>query len=327
MQVCSCYRGWKEACQATRDFNNIESQAVKRFFFLQGKATKEIHAILKETLGKLVPSYGTVKHWVALFKCGDFSTYDAPRPGRPITDSTTEIIDQNHELILEDRRTSTKSISEQLSISRERIESIIHEDLDMRKLYAKWDPKCLNADQKLQRCQSSEQHLEFFLCHPNDFLSRLETIDETFLYHYDPETKQQSMEWRHSGSPHPKNFRVQKFAGKVLACLDFWDQDGILQIYYLPKSQTIKAAYYASLSVQLRDILKEKHHRNFTKLVFFLHNKFPAHRALVTQKKLAYLGSQCLHHQPNFPDLAPSDYHLFPGLKKLLKGCHFSSDA
>jgi len=29
-------------------------------------------------------------------------------------------------------------------------------------------------------------------------------MDETWLYHYDPEIKQQSMEWRHSGSPRPK---------------------------------------------------------------------------------------------------------------------------
>jgi len=41
--------------------------------------------------------------------------------------------------------------------------------------------------------------------------------DETWLYHYDPETKQHSMEWRHSGSPSPKKFRVQKSVGKVLA--------------------------------------------------------------------------------------------------------------
>jgi len=40
----------------------------------------------------------------------------------------------------------------------------------------------------------------------NDFLSRLVIMDETRLYHYDPETKQQSMEWRHSGSPGPKKF-------------------------------------------------------------------------------------------------------------------------
>jgi len=52
----------------------------------------------------------------------------------------------------------------------------------------------------------------------------------------------------------------------------------------------------------------------------------PAHRALETQKKLAYLGFQCLDHPPYSPDLAPSDYHLFPGLKEQLKGHHFSSE-
>jgi len=92
---------------------------------------------------------------------------------------------------LEDRRISAKSVAEQLGISRERVGSIIHEDLDMRKLSAKWVPKCLNADQKRQRCQSSEQFSEFFRRDPNDFLLRLVTMDEIWLYHYDPETKQQ----------------------------------------------------------------------------------------------------------------------------------------
>ena len=80
----------------------------------------------------------------------------------PKTVTTPEIIDQIHELILVGRRISTKSIPEQQGVSRERVGSIIHEDLDMRKLSAKWVPKCLNADQKRQRCQSSEQLLEFF---------------------------------------------------------------------------------------------------------------------------------------------------------------------
>jgi len=83
------------------------------------------------------------------------------RPRRPKTVTTPEIIDQIHELILEDRRISAKSVAEQLGISRERVGSIIHEDLDMRKLSSKWVPKCLNAYQKRQRCQSSEQLLEF----------------------------------------------------------------------------------------------------------------------------------------------------------------------
>jgi len=203
----------------------------------------------------------------------------------------------------------------------------------MRKLSAKWVPKCLKADQKRQRCQSSKQNLEFFRRYPNDFLSRLVTMDETWLYHYEPETKQQSMEWRHSGSPCPQKFWVQKSAGKVLASF-FWDQDGILLIDYLPKGQTINAEYYSSLLVQLKDILRENFRGKVTKAVLFLHYNAQDHRVLATQKKMAYLGFQRLDQPPYSPDLAPSDYHLFPGLKKIIesspfffrRGGHFCSE-
>jgi len=137
----------------------------------QGKALKEIHTILTETLGEHAPSYATVKNWVDQFKCGDFSTCGEPRPGEPKTVTTLEIIDQIHELILEDHQILAKSIAEQLGISRERVGSIILEDLDMRKLSTKWVPKYLNTDEKRQQCQSCEQLLEFFWFDPNDFLS------------------------------------------------------------------------------------------------------------------------------------------------------------
>jgi len=100
--------------------------------------------------------------------------------------TTPEIIDQIHELILEDPRISTKSIAEQLGISCERVGSIIHGDLDMQKLSAKLVEKCLNADQKHQQCQSSDQLLELFWRDPNDFLLRLLTMYDTCLYHYYP---------------------------------------------------------------------------------------------------------------------------------------------
>ena len=73
---------------------------------------------MKETLGEHASLYTTVKNWVVLFKRRDFSTCDSLRPGRPKTETTPEIIDQIHELILEDRRISAKSRAEQLGISR-----------------------------------------------------------------------------------------------------------------------------------------------------------------------------------------------------------------
>ena len=118
-------------------FQHHRDVSCHQFFFLQGKAKKEIHAILKETIGEHAPSYATVKNWVAQFKHGDFSTCDAPRPGEPKIVTTPEIIDQIHALIFEDCWISTKSIEEQLGISREWFGSIIHEDLDMRKPSAK----------------------------------------------------------------------------------------------------------------------------------------------------------------------------------------------
>ena len=139
-----------------------ERHELSSSFFLQGKVPKEIQAILTETLGEHASLFATIKIWVAQFKDGYFSICDAPRPGRPETVTTPEIIDQIHQLILEDRQISAKSIAEQLGISREWVGSIIYEDLDMQKLSTKWVPKCLNADQKHQRCQSSEQMWNFF---------------------------------------------------------------------------------------------------------------------------------------------------------------------
>jgi len=85
----------------------------------------------------------------------------------------------------------------------------------------------------------------------------------------------------------------------------------------------MNAKYYSSLLVQLKDILKEKRLGKFTKEVMFLHVYVPSHRALATQKKLAYLSFQCLDHQPYSPDLAPSDYHLFSELKKTIERSPF----
>jgi len=159
--------------------------------------------------------------------------------------------------------------------------------------------------------------------------ARLVTMDETWLYHYDPETKQQqSMEWRHSGSPRPKKFRVQKSNGNVLASI-VWDQDGILLIGYLPKGQTINAEYYLSLLVKLKDILKEKRRGE---------GKSP--RGSCSCTTLLRLTG---HLQPrrNRPTWASSVLITHPILriwsrrtttcsldwKKQLKGRHFSSDA
>jgi len=79
--------------------------------------------------------------------------------------------------------------------------------------------------------------------------------------------------------------------------------------------------------VQLKDFLKDIFCGRFIKWALFLVDNVPAHRALATQKKLAYLGFPFLDHPPYSPDMAPSEYLLFPRIKQQLTSRHFSSDA
>jgi len=125
--------------------------------------------------------------------------------------------------------------------------------------------------------------------------------------------------------PAPKKIRVQKSAGKVLASI-FWDQERALSSLSSKRLNYQRGVLLISVGAT-EGHLKENAAGKSPRGSYFLHDKAPAHRELATQKKLAYLGFQCLDHPPYCPDLAPSDYHLFPGLKKHFKGRHFSSDA
>ena len=144
-----------------------------------------------------------------------------------------------------------------------------------------------------------------------------------------------TMTWRQSNNqwsggiaahPAPKNFQCKNLLEKFLPQF-FGIKTASSSLIIFQRAKLSTQEYYSSLLVQLKNILKEKCRRKVTKGVFFLHDNAPGHRALATQKKLAYLGFQCLDHPPYFLDLATSHYHLFSGLKKQLKGCHFSSDA
>ena len=156
---------------------------------------KEIYAILTETLWEHTYSYATVKNWVGQFKRGEFSTYYASGPGRHERVTIPESIEKLHDLILEDRRISAKSISEQLDISRARVGSIIHEDLGMQKeALREVGPEIPEGGSKKINFWNFFGAIQMISCR-----TRSVTMDVTWLYHYEPETKQQSMEWRHSG--------------------------------------------------------------------------------------------------------------------------------
>jgi hypothetical protein len=131
------------------------------------------------------------------------------------------------------------------------------------------------------------------------------------------------VEWRQGGLSRIKKSRVKKSAGKSLASI-IWDQGGILLIDYLPKCQNINAENYPSLLVQLKDILKEKLRRNFTKCLVLARQR-PFSQTTCNSEGTTWASIS--DHTPYSQDLVPSEFNLFPGLKEQLNVHHFWYDA
>lgn len=169
-----------------------------------------------------------------IFKWEDECPNDEARSGRP---SVSENLQEQVESELhEDRR----ELEEKLQIPKSSLHRIIS-DLGYRKCSARWVPKMLTEDHKRQRIESSREVSELYAEEGAVFLDSIVTGDETWVYHFTPESKQQSMEWRHSFSPQKKKFKVTQSARKIMATV-FWDRKGVLLIEFMPTGTTINSA-------------------------------------------------------------------------------------
>jgi len=130
--------------------DKIEYHTVIKFFLkegiLFGVKPKEIHSKFINVYGDSSPSFSTIKKWAAEFKHGHTSLEDDPRKGHPKSATPPEIIEQVHDMVLDDRRMKAREISETIGSSKERVGYILHEELDMKKLCARWVPRLLTAD-------------------------------------------------------------------------------------------------------------------------------------------------------------------------------------
>jgi len=218
-----------------------------------------------------------------------------------------------------------REIAETRGISKELVGYILHEELDMKKVCARWVMRLLPADQKRTRMKTPEQCLERFNKNKTDFVHRFITMDETWIHHYTPESKQQSKKWTEASCSAPKKTRSVPSAGKVMASV-FWDAEGVLFIDYLEKGKTITGEYYYNLLTRLDKKIREKRSGLQKKKIIFYQDSAPAHKSVLAMGKLRGLHYELLEHPPYSPGLAPSDFCLFPKLKLFLAGQRLSSN-
>ena len=266
-----------------------------------------------------------VYKWCREFKSGRTTVHDEERSGRPSI-VTDELVQKVDEIVRDDRRLTLDEISALVpQISRTVLYDVVTETLGFRKLCARWVPKQLTEQHRLNRVASARQFLERFDQEGEQFIDSIVTGDETWVAHYTPETKRQSMQWRHTSSPSAKKFKSVISSRKIMASV-FWDRKGILLIEFLPQGETINALRYCETLKKLRRAIQNKRRGMLTKGVCLLHDNARPHTANVTTHLLDSFGWDIIGHPPYSPDLAPSDYHLFTSLKMFMSGKRFQSD-
>ena len=303
---------------------NCELRSVIRFLAAKKKSAKEIHEELCQVYGEECMSSGMVRRWVRDFKNGRTDVHDDARAGRPSV--SNETIAKVEAVMLEDRRITVRELCEKIpEVSKTTIDQILSEHLGYSKVCARWVPKMLTADHQRQRVEAAQKFLSFHGTTEEEFLDSIVTGDETWVHYTTPETKEQSKQWKHPSSPRPKKFKQILSAGKIMASV-FWDRKGILLCEFMPCGTTINADRYCETLKNLRRAIQNKRRGMLTKGVRFHHDNARPHTANRTTALIERFGWEMVSHPPYSPDLAPSDFHIFPALKKNLGGTQFQTD-
>ena len=195
--------------------DTLEERYAIKFCFKLGKNTTETYGMLQTAFGASCMNRASVFEWHKRFNEGRKSVRDDERCGRSKEVRTPELIGQIKDFMNKDRRVSIETIIAQFDVSVGTVHTIIREELKIRKICAKFVPRVFREDQKERSFHESREMVELINSDPA-VLDVLVTCNESWIYCYDPETKKQSSQWKHDGSPRPRKARQRKSNHKLL---------------------------------------------------------------------------------------------------------------
>ncbi|GFN91049.1 histone-lysine N-methyltransferase SETMAR [Plakobranchus ocellatus] len=256
-------------------------------------------------------SRSRVYQWCTWFGKDRTSLGDEPKCGPLKTSTNEENTTRVEELIRCDRRMKIRKIALKLEIPKSTVNEIVHDILGYRKVSVRWVPKMLTEDHKLQRVEISQRLLQrcqqdngdedtthigvgpggYFQANSNLF-DNLITGDETWVHLNTPETKRDSMTWKHPSSPVTKKFKVQRSAAKMMAAV-FWDAKGVILLDILPQGQCINAARYCSTLDRL-EAIRHKRPGLLRRGIVLQHDNATPDSANLTQQWLQRYGWEIL---------------------------------
>ena len=231
----------------------LKQCAVIEFLTAENNTPTQIHRRLMAVYESEAVDRATVSRWAIRARKsvpGKLNNSDELRPERTISVSDETHRTRIDELIQSDRRITQSVIAETLGISKERVSFVIQQ-LGYRKICARWVPRQFTDEHKRKRLEACTQLLDRYRVQGEFFLFNIVTGDESWVNHYDPEDKRQSMQYRHRTSPQPKKFKTIASAKKVLLTV-FFDASGVVIAEFLEKGATVNFSRYIKTLKTLR---------------------------------------------------------------------------
>ena len=318
-----CHSWWISKMQSGCEDTLEEWYAIK-FCFKFWKNATETYGMIQTAFWPSCMNWASVFEGHKRFKVGSESVMDDERCGKSKEVRTPGLIGQIKNFMDKDCRVSIETISAQFDVSVGTVHTIIRKELKMRKICAKFVSRVLKEDQKERHCHDNREMVEQINSDPA-VLDALVTCDESWIYCYDPETKRQSSQWKHAGSPRPKKARQSKSTHKLLM-IPFFDSTGMIYMHWVPTGQTVNKKYYVEVLREFRKRFCRKRPALFKSGQWhFQQDNAPVHNSIIVTDYLTKIGINTVPHPPYGPDLGPSDFWLFPKLKEKLRGCHYET--
>lgn len=302
------------------DLSRENFRVIIYYNFRRGLTQHQCIVELNSTFGDDSPSKTTIYRWYSEFIFERASLKDESRGGRPKSAVCVRNIDAVREMVKVDRHVTYREIQTSLGIGMTAISEILHENLGAKKICSRWIPHNLTSDQKEARVNWCKEMMAKFNHGSSKQVFDIVTGDESWIYSYEPETKQQSTVWVFQDEANPtKVVRARSTSKQMVAC--FFKITGHVATIPLQERRTVNSEWYTT--VCLPEVLSEIRKNNCRKRVFLHHDNASSHTSAQTKDYLLAQNVKLTGHPPYSPDLAPNDYFLFPTIKKKLRGQRF----
>ncbi len=282
----------------------LEQRANVKFLCAAGWKPIQCWRALQAVYGNDCLSQTQVRYWHRRFRGGDTEIKDKKHSGRKRSVRTARTINKVCRVMDTDRRGSVRQLASETGVAKSTLHKVLHKDLLLNKVSAKFIPRILTQEQKDFRVKLCLENLERLHRNPH-LLEHIICGDESSIPLFCPESKVCSSQWKKKDEPRPQKALCGRAkCSAMLVC--FFDSYGVIHQEFTPRGVTIDAEEYCDILDRLKEDIRRKRpgmwaggrDGNTDRDFILQQDNAPSHTAVISIAKVGESGINLLAHPP-----------------------------